>query len=414
VQKHNAVGNVFDSLRVVELAGVLGAYTGKLFADYGAEVIRIEPMEGDPTRLEKPFFHDTPGIENSLRYQNLNTNKKSVVLDIASAEGKKAFIKLVRTADLLIESFPPGYMESLGLDYKVLSSINPKIVHAAVTPYGQYGPYKDYPFSDLTCMAMGGMLFLGGTDNEKPAVAFDKQSFVQGDLYAAYASMVALFHADLTSEGQFIDVSLQESVATALENAIQTYDLEGSIRRGSSAVEAGRGNYACQDGYVYIMAAMGSNTYLWDPLVDWIIEDKIEGSEILRGEEWRKTEYRTTEEAMTTFKRIFEQFTSKYSKLKLYEESQKRKVPLCPVNNAKDILENPQYVYRNFFKNMYSESVGGTITFPGAPVYIEKLPWELKNPAPALGQHTVEVLSQLGYSSDNIKSLAERGVIYVK
>ncbi|MCL4439723.1 MAG: CoA transferase [Firmicutes bacterium] len=415
MQENKFEGNVFAGLQVVELAaGGPGAYTGKLFADYGAEVIRVEPKEGDPARLEKPFVKDTPGIENSLRYHYLNTNKKSVVIDITSPEGKKAFLDLAGTADLLIESFPPGYMDSIGLGYGVLSSVKPKIVYTAITPFGQTGLYKDYPFSDLTLMAMGGMLFLAGTDDDKPALAPDKQSFFQADLYAALASMVALFHADVTSEGQFIDVSIQEAVATALENAIQTYDLEGSIRRGSSAVEAGRGVYNCQDGSVYIMAAMGRNTYLWDPLVEWMMEEKIEGAEILKGEEWRETEYRTTKEAMTIFKELFERFASKYPKLVMYEESQKRKLALCPINNAKDILENPQFVFRNFFKTIYSEPAGSTITMPGAPVYIEKIPWELKNPAPALGQHTYEVLSQLGYSPDNIKSLVERGVIYVR
>lgn len=414
MQKDNAATNIFTNIRVIELAGELGAYTGKLFADHGSEVIRIESNEGDPTRLEKPFFKETPGIENGLRYQYLNTNKKSVVLDIASPDGKDAFLKLIRTADLLIESFPPGHMESLGLGYEALSSVNPKLVHTAITPFGQYGPNKDYPYSDLTTMAMGGMMFLAGLGDDKPAVVPDKQSFFQADLYAALGSMVALLHADLTTEGQFIDVSVQEAVATALENAIQTYDLEGVIRRGSGGLEAGRGAYDCQDGSVYVMAAMAGNTYLWDPLVDWLIEEKIEGAEILRSDEWLKTEYRNTKEAKVSFKRIFELFSMKYPKLKLYEESQKRRLIIYPVNTAKDVLENPQFTFRNYFKQLYSESVGGTITYPGAPFYLEKIPWELRNPAPAFGQHTSEVLSRLGYTEKQIKSFVERGVSHVK
>ncbi|HBV86303.1 MAG TPA: acyl-CoA hydratase, partial [Desulfosporosinus sp.] len=108
MQNKTAEGTVFSNMRIVELAGELGAYTGKLFADLGADLIRIEAMEGDPTRLEKPFFNETPGIENSLRYQYLNTNKKGIVLDITSPEGKEVFLKLIKTTDLLIESFPPG------------------------------------------------------------------------------------------------------------------------------------------------------------------------------------------------------------------------------------------------------------------------------------------------------------------
>jgi len=410
----NLAENVFNNIRVIELAGELGAYTGKLLADLGAEVIRIESMEGDPTRLEKPFYKEIPGIENSLRYHYLNTNKKGMVLDIASPEGKEVLLKLIKTADLLIEGFPPGYLDSLGLGYETLSAINPKLVHTAITPYGQFGPYKDYPYSDLTCLAMGGMLYLAGTEDDKPAQAPDKQSVFQADLYAAYGSMVALINADMTSEGQYIDVSLQESVATAQENAIQTYDLEGRIRRGLGLIEAGHGTFKCQDGYVYIVAAMGSNVHMWYPLVDWMIEENIPGAEVLRGEEWGTTEHRRKQESMATFKTIFEQFTSKYSKQDLYQESQKRKVVIYPVNTAKDVLENPQLIYRKYFKEMYSESVNGTITYPGCPYELEKIPWELRNGAPAFGQDTAEVLKQLGYSADDIKSFVKRGVSYVK
>jgi len=414
VQNKTAEGTVFSNMRIVELAGELGAYTGKLFADLGADLIRIEAMEGDPTRLEKPFFNETPGIENSLRYQYLNTNKKGIVLDITSPEGKEVFLKLIKTTDLLIESFPPGHLESLGLGYEVLSAINPKLVHTAITPYGQFGPYKDYPFSDLTCLAMGGMLYLAGTENEKPAQVPDKQSFFQADLYAAYGSMVALINADLTLEGQYIDVSIHESVATAQENAIQTYDLEGRIRRGLGLIEAGNGTYKCQDGYVYIVAAMGSNAHLWYPLVDWMIEEKIPDAEVLRGEEWAISDYRKREESMETFKIIFEKFSAKYTKQDLYQESQKRKVVIYPVNTAKDVLENPQLNYRKYFKERYSESVNGTITYPGCPYELEKIPWELKCGAPAFGQHTAEVLRNLGYSTDDMKSFVKRGISYAK
>lgn len=414
MQKNKVKENVFDNIRVVELADGIGAYTGKLFADLGAEVIRIESKEGDPTRLEKPFINDTPGIENSLRYQYLNTNKKGIVLNSTSPEGKEAFLKLISSTDLLIESLPPGYLDSIGLGYEKLASVNPKIVHTAITPYGQFGPYKDYPFSDLTTMAMGGMLYLAGIDDDKPSLAPDKQSFFQAGLFAAFSSIVALLHADLTSEGQFIDVSIQECVASALENAIQGYDLEGRVRRASGGIEAGCGTYRCQDGYVYVMVAMGRNAHLWNPFIDWLLEEQIPDAKILQGQEWLDPDYRKTITAQTTFKRIFEQFSLKYPKLTIYEESQKHKVVIYPVNSAKDVLENPQFTYRKFFKTMYSSSADATITYPGAPFFLEKVPWELRNPAPAFGQHTSEVLKQLGYSEEEIKSLVERGVSYVK
>ncbi len=406
--------SLFDSLRVLELAGELGAYTGKLFADLGADVIRIEPLAGDPTRQRRPFFQAAAGRENSLRYQYLNTNKKAMALDLTDPAAGEILRRLIRTADLCLESYPPGYLDRLGLGYENLSQINPRLVHTAITPYGQSGPYKDYPYSDLTSLAMGGMLYLAGIEAEKPARVPDNQSFFQADLYAAYASIVALYHADATEEGQFVDVSIQESVTTALENAIQTYDLEGRIRRAAGSVEAGYGAYACQDGYVYVMAAMGRNAYLWDPLVQWMAEKNIPEAEILAEDRWKDPEYRKLEEAKTTFKRIFETFSRQYRKEELYEESQKRKVVIYPVNSAKDVLENPQLAHRSFFKHMYVASLGSNLCYPGAPYALEKMVWQLRAPAPVFGQDTAGILGNLGYGPEEIQALVERGVAYVR
>ncbi len=400
---------VFSTLRVLEIAGELGAYTGKMFADLGADVIRIEGVDGDPTRKRKPYFNDIPGKENSLRYQYLNTNKKSIVLDLNDTEARDIFLNLIRTSDLLIESCPPGYLDKSGLGYEKLSQLKPKLVHTAITPYGQFGPNKDYPFSDLTCLAMGGMLYLAGIGDEKPARVADNQSFFQADLYAAYASIVAVFHADSTGEGQFIDVSIQESVATALETAIQAFDLEGQIRR--SSLMAGYGPYKCLDGYVYVIAIIAG---MWNPLVNWLIEENIPDAQILTDDKWKSPKYLEKEEAISTFKRIFETFAQRYPKQVLYEISQKRKIVIYPINTPKDILENSQLIYRKFFKKMHVDSLGNDIVYPGAPYYLEKIPWRLKTAAPVFGQHTERILIELGYSMGTIVALVKRGAAYVK
>ncbi|MDA8234166.1 MAG: CoA transferase [Clostridia bacterium] len=410
----NDGNHALGKVRVLELAGELGAYTGKLFADLGAEVIRIESLDGDPTRRQKPFFRDNPGEENSLRYQYLNTNKKGMVLDITLPEGREIIRKLVQNVDILIESNPPGYLDKLGIGYEQLRVINPKLVYTAITPYGQTGPYKDYPYSDLTVLAMGGFLYMAGIENDKPAQAPDKQSYFMGDLYAAFGSIVALYHANITGEGQFVDISLQESVTTALENAIQAYDLEGRIQRASGSVEAGYGTYCCKDGYVYVMAAMGRNTHLWDPLARWLIEEKIPDAESLACAQWAEPEYRKRKESKELFKQIFERFSRQRTKQELYEESQKRKVVIYPVNTSKDVSKNPQLNHRKFFKAMRVEALGGTVCYPGAPYKLEKVPWELRKAAPYFGEDTGLVLLESGYSKSQIKSLAERGVVYVK
>ena len=410
--------NFMANIRVLELAGETGAYTGKLFADLGAEVIRIEPIAGDSVRLEKPFYKDTPGMENSLRYQYLNTNKKGIVLDITSLEGQEVFLRLIRKSDLLIESFPPGYLDSLGIGYEVCSSLNPKLVYTAITPYGQYGPYKDYPYSDITCMAMGGLLYLAGVNEDKPGLIPDKQSYFAGDLNAACTSMVALMHAELTSEGQFIDVSLQECVGTCLENAIQTYDMEGGIRRSSGGSQAGTGIYKCKDGYVFLYAVFAHRSPIfWNPLVAFMKKDGVPNvEEELKWENnWIEFTYRKSEEGKERFKKIFEMFAAKHTMLELYEEGQKHNCIMYPVNTAKGVLENPQLTYRKYFKNLYSKTLNDSILVPGPPYSIEKMSWELKAAAPAFGEHTFEVLSGLGYGADEIKTFAEKGAaVYAK
>ncbi len=401
-------------VRVLELAGEVGSYAGKLFADLGADVIHIEPPEGDPTRMSQPFYKDVPSTEGSLQYQHLNTSKRGMVLDITTSEGKEIFLKLVKTADILIENEPPGYLDQLGLGYSQLSSINPKLVHVAITPFGQDGPYKDYPQSDLVCMAMGGFLYLAGKDEDKPSRVYGDQAYMMGSLYAAMGSIIALYHAEATGEGQFVDVSMQECVSTALENAVQYYDLEGIIRRSLVGAEAGYGTYPCQDGYAFVMAAMGKNRYLWDPFIDWLIEEKVEDAEILKGNDWLDPAYRKKEASIQTFKRIVEPFLLKNNKMFLYEESQRRKCCVFPVSSPKDVYENPQLQYRHFFKTLYHEALGGEIHYTGAPYEIDGIKWELSATAPVFGQHTRGILQDLEYTPEQIKSLEKEGVVVVK
>ncbi|MFZ3130983.1 MAG: CoA transferase, partial [Desulfosporosinus sp.] len=186
-----------SGLRVLEFAGGMGlGYSGKLFASLGAEVIQIEPIEGNPVRNAAPFYQDIPDKERSLQFIYQNTNKKSIVLDIEKERGREVFLNLVKTADLLLESFPPGYLKKLNLGYDQLSALNPRLVYTSVTGYGQNGPYRDYPWSDITAMAMGGLLYLAAEGVDLPVRAPDNQAYMMGSLHAAAGSMLALLEAE--------------------------------------------------------------------------------------------------------------------------------------------------------------------------------------------------------------------------
>lgn len=199
----------------------------------------------------------------------------------------------------------------------------------------------------------------------------------------------------------------------ALENAAQYWDLEGKIRRGRGK-EAGAGTiHPCKDGFVIIVAIMGKNKVMWDPFVKWMKDEGVEGWEILDDDKWIEPAYRSTDEGYETFCRIFEKFTMKHEKSYLYDNGQAHRVAITPVSNGKDLLENPQLKYHDFWKTLYHEALEGEVVCPGAPYEFGSLKWRLGNPAPVFGQHTAEILEECGVSGNDINALAEEGIIYV-
>lgn len=403
--------NVLGDIRVLDLTCGIGEYAAKLYVHMGADVIHVEPLTGDPLRKKGPFYKDQVDENGGLEFLYCNIGKKSLSLDLSDGEGKKVFKKLCKTADILIESFSPGYMSDLGLGYEILAEINPKLIYTAITPFGQTGPYKDYPFSDLTLMALGGFLFLAGNEDEKPVRVCGEQAFQMGAVYAAIGSMIALYHARHTGDGQFVDVSMQASVATALENASQWYDLQGVNRRNSGA-EAGVGPYRCKDGSVCIVVAFGRTRGMWENFISWMEKDGAEGLEELKEEKWFEPEYRKTDEARETFKKIFENYSTKRTKSYLYEESMKNRCVVFPVSNGKDIFENVQFNYRNFFKTIYHPAIDADVCFPAYGFEMSAIDTEIKNSAPIRGQHSVSILEELGYSKAEIKGLLKGGTVY--
>ena len=226
---HSALGH----LRVLDLAGPEGHYCGKFFADLGADVVKVEPPGGDPARFIGPFAGDTTDPERSLYFVNFNTNKKSLTLDITSRAGRDDLLRLVPAADVLVESFAPGYMDGMNLGFKALSAINPALVMTSITPFGQSGPYRDYLGSELIAQAMGGLMYVQGDDNKPPCVAPCDQASQLSSLHAAYGTLAALANRNKTGLGQHIDVSMQEIVAHLLFTIPQLRIL------GSDSAEAG-------------------------------------------------------------------------------------------------------------------------------------------------------------------------------
>ena len=411
--ENTELNDALSDIRVIDFTGELGPYAAKLYAGLGADVIHLEPLGGDPLRNIGPFYKNMAGRERSLQYLYYNAGKRGMVLDLEKEEGMEIFTSLCATADVLLESTAPGYLDSLGLSYDTLSAFNPKLVQASITPFGYLGPYADYPGSDLVCSALGGFLFLAGVDNKKPVRPSDNQAYRMAESYAAVGSAFAVLFAKKTGVGQFVDVSCMEAVGMALENAAQYWDLEGKIRRGRGD-EGGSGSiHPCKDGFVVIAAIMGRNKVMWDPFVKWMKDENVDEWEVFDDAKWLDADYRGSDEGYGTFCRIFEKYSLAHDKLYLYEAGQAARVAISPVSNGKDLLENPQLETLDFWQTINHEGLGGEVTYPGAPYALGNMRWRLGNPAPTFGQHTAEILSELGYSKEDLDILSKREVIYV-
>jgi len=408
----NKTGSL-SNLRILDFTGELGPYAAKLYAGLGADVIHIEPITGDPLRSIGPFYKNQPGNERSLQFIYYNVGKRGMVLDLGKEKAREIFIKMCKNADILFDSFAPGYLDGLGLSYEHLSAVNPKLVQTSITPFGHFGPYSKYPGSDLTCSALGGFLYLAGIENDKPVRISDNQAYRMAEVYAAVGSSVAALFAQRTGVGQYVDVSCMESVAMALETAAQCWDLEGKLRRGRGK-EAGTATiHPCKDGFVVIAAIMGKNKSMWVSFLEWMKAEGVDEWELFDNDDWVEPNYRESKKAYELFCNIFERFTMKHTKQYLYNAGQSHKVAISPIANGKDLLENSQLIYQNFWKELYHEPVKGSIVCPGSPYKFGSLKWRLGNNAPIFGQHTAAVLVECGYSHEEINALDKEGVVYV-
>lgn len=402
----------FAGLKVIDFTGELGPYAAKLFANLGADVIHIEPPGGDPLRRVGPFFGNRPGPERSLPYLYYNGGKRSLVVDLDHQEGRQVLRRLCAQADLFIESCAPGYLDGIGLSYDGLSHDNPRLVQTSITLFGHSGPLSGAPGSELTCAALSGFLYLAGVDNDKPVRAPDNQTYRMAEAYGAVGSAIALFHARRTGQGQRVDVPCIEAGAMALENAAQFWDLEGKIRRGRGR-EAGTATiHRCADGYIALVAIMGKNKVMWDPFVNWMAKEGVEGWQVFDDAKWIDPAYRSSSEGYATFCRIFERYTAKYPKSYLYEVGQQYKVAVTPVSDGKDLLENPQLRYRDYWQTLTNDTLGGVVTYPGAPYEFGELPWRPGGNAPRIGQHSAEILGELGYAAGDIAVFKEAETIH--
>ena len=407
-------------LRVLDPTDEKGLLCGKILGDLGADVIKIERPGGDPSRSIGPFYQDIPDPEKSLCWFAFNTGKRGITLDIETSDGKDIFIRLVRGADFVIESFPPGYMESLGLGYSSLSNANPRIILASITPFGQSGPYRDYKAPDLIVWALGGMLSTCGDPDRAPVRISFPQAYLHAGAEAAAATMIAHYHRETTGEGQWVDVSAQQCVEVTTAEIVQIWDtMRSRVRRsGGFRIRPSTGArmrevWPCRDGYVLFRVMGGkAGAGFMRALVEWMdSEDRC--NDYLRERKWEELDLgKVTQEEYNLAEEPIAKFLLAHTKAELYEGAVKRRIMLFPVNTSQDLLASRQLEDRGFWTQLEHPELGTAITYPGAFVRLSETPCTIARRAPLIGEHNSEVYeAELGLSKEKLTLLKQAKVI---
>ncbi|GAA0988413.1 CoA transferase [Acrocarpospora macrocephala] len=371
--------NALAGLRVLEVAGPFGGYCGKLLADLGADVVLVEPPGGTALRRQPPM---ADGM--SLRFAYQNANKRGICLDLTDPGDRGALMKLAAGADVLLQSGHPRRLRERGLAPERLLAEHPELVVTSITPFGWTGPYTGFEATDIVCLALGGLMSLGGYADGPPVQVCQEQSHVMASLFAAVGTLLAL----RAGRGQHVDVSAQESVSCALENAPQFFDLEGVVRGPAAGMQrhAGTGLYPCADGYVYLYVGGIASSRFWVRLTDWLLDEGFDEAAELAGPRWRDRAHLEREDAKERFAEIFGAFARDRGRAELYRQAQARGIPLSPVNTAADIVASPQLRHRDYFRPLTLPS-GRRVDAPGPPYVLSGTPWRQDLPVPAPGEH---------------------------
>jgi len=389
--------------RVLDLADSRGAYCARLLADLGADVIKVEGPEGDPGRRIPPFAGDAPHIEKSLYFLYRNANKRGITLDLKTGEGRANLQSLVKTADVLVENSQPGYMVGLGLGYPVLKEINPGLVMASITEFGQSGPYRDYKGSNLVDFALSGVMITSGFPGKTPCMMPGTPAYDAASVVVAISILAALYNRAASGRGQYIDASVHEASRIGLYPwSVPTYSYSLNPGWGPPTIETRLGPsiypvYPCKDGFIRVVALTPRQ---WDALV------RVLGSpEVLLLPEWREFLYRIGN-ADDLYALMIE-FTMKYTMLELFEAGHREGVPIGPILNIKGFVDNPQTKARKFFVEV-NHPIAGKALYPGPPYKWSVTPADIRRPAPLLGEHNKEVLRQ-EHTSPRISQTASVG-----
>lgn len=411
------MAGLLEGVKVVDLTHYFaGPYCTKLLATLGADVVKVErPGRGDRMRQLGPFAGpspnsapvataDGPAMETGAWFLYLNTSKQSLTLNLKSDQGKEVLLKLVQSADILVENFAPGVMDRLGLSYSRLQQQNPGLVMTSISNYGQTGPYRHWKAEEINLYAAGGLMNITGEAEQEPLKEGAPLAQLGAGQNAFVATMTALMYAEDTGVGQQIDLSIAEYATNVLENALMQYSYSGQeySRVGNRGYgRAAWGIYPCGDGYVGIIAGPDQN---WP-----------EVARIMEREELADPRYASRQGRLLHADEVdalMLPWLLDHRKIDIFKAGQEHGLGFAFVSTMEDLLEMEQLQARDYFVEL-DHPVAGKLKYPGPPISppgsLE--PW-IYRPAPLLGQHNRQiVVERLGYSPQEFETMRSQGVI---
>ena len=415
---------MLECYRILDLTDEKGFLCGKVLGDLGAEVIKIEPPGGDPARNIGPFYQDIPDPEKSLYWFAFNANKKGITLNIETDDGRDIFKRLVKTADVVIESFAPGRLDGIGLGYQTLSQINPGIVLTSVSAFGQEGPYRDYKAPDIVLRAMGGLVHTVGDPDRPPLTSSFPHTYLIGAMNAAVGTVIALYQRSLIGHGQRVDAPTQMGLAFVgnVEQQLP-WILQHIIpqRQGRKRfpVQLKDGSlyyqpmlYPCRDGDVVFTTAAAAMAASAPGLIECLKADGIDSAPLERWDWKQINEGKWTKEDLDGILGAIGKYFSGHTKAELLQISLEKGIHLGVCLTAEEVLNFPQYRERNFWVKVEHQELGTYLTYPGSFVKFSEAECGIKRRAPLIGEHNFEIYCQgLGFSQKELVDLKQYGAI---
>lgn len=407
--------------RVLDLADELGFLCGKTLGDLGADVIKIERPGGDPSRSIGPFYRDEPDPEKSLYWFGFNNNKRGITLNLESDRGRELFLKLVGTADFVIESFKPGHLNRLGLGFDALRRSNARLILTSITPFGQTGPYSRFKASDIEIMAMSGCMSLTGDPDRPPLRVSFPQSYSWTGAYAAVGALTAHLYRQRTGIGQQVDVSAQACLLWAFSHAHTFWDLNRQLEKRAGSFMTGRSItgarmrvfWPCKDGHLnFIIYGGEAGRMTNQALVEWM-DSRGTAPDFLKQKDWKSFNIaEVTQEEIDEMEEPIARFFLGVTKKEFFQSVIQREMLGYPVATMEEIVGDPQLEARDFWQEISHPELKGSVVYPGGFARLSRAPCKIWRRAPLIGEHNEEIYcGELGLTKKELAELKQDGVI---